>query len=98
MPSMRAAPHPVEYDFGSQEDRLVEDFLSEDFEKLWVGTGRANRESFEKIFRPVPNDNIKNWKDYTAWMKPSDGISVSHVRLVVSARNSPGIAMTGMDS
>ncbi|WWD04171.1 hypothetical protein V865_002237 [Kwoniella europaea PYCC6329] len=77
--AMHPAPVPHEYDFGSAEDKAVEDFLSDEFEQLWVGTGRGNREIFEKIFRPVPNDSIRNWEDYKKYLAPNAGISSGHV-------------------
>ena len=42
----------------------MEDFLSDQFQNLWVSTGRTNRAAFERVFRPVPNDTIKNWIQY----------------------------------
>jgi phospholipase D1/2 len=74
--AMHPAPVPHEYDWGSREDLAVQDLLSDDFQQLWVGTGRTNRASFEKVFRPVPNDSIRNWKQYAAYLKPNAGISV----------------------
>ena len=74
---MLPAPHLHAYDFGSEEDRLVEDFLSEQFQELWISTGRNNRAAFEKVFRPVPNDTIRNWKSYEEYLRPHAGISVS---------------------
>lgn len=74
---MHPAPMPHEYDWGSESDLAVQDVLSDQFEQLWVGTGRSNRAAFEKVFRPVPNDTIKNWKQYGEYLKPNAGISVS---------------------
>jgi phospholipase D1/2 len=74
---MHPAPTPHEYDWGSESDLAVQDVLSDQFEQLWVGTGRSNRAAFEKVFRPVPNDTIKNWKQYGEYLKPNAGISVS---------------------
>lgn len=51
--SMHPAPTPHMYDFGSEEDKAVEDVLSDEFTDLWIGTGRRNREAFEKVFKPV---------------------------------------------
>ena len=85
--AMHPAPEPHVYDWGSAEDKAVEDVLSDEFEKLWVGTGRGNREAFEKVFRPVPNDTIKTWKDYVNYLKPAAGISVGDQAL--SSMSSP---------
>lgn len=74
---MHPAPHPHDYDFGSKADKLVEDMLSDDFQRLWIGTGRTNRAAFEKVFRPVPNDTIRNWKSYVDYLAPNAGVSVS---------------------
>ena len=74
---MHPAPSPHEYDFGSPEDKAVEDVLSDEFQNLWTSTGRNNRAIFQEIFRPVPNDDIKRWTDYEAYLKPNASISVS---------------------
>lgn len=75
--AMHPVPIPHDYDFHSEEDAAVEDFLGESFEKLWVETGRNNRMAFEKVFRPVPNDTIRNWKSYAEYLAPAEGITVS---------------------
>ena len=75
--AMHPAPEPHSYDWGSEFDLAVQDVLSDGFENLWVGTGRGNRAAFENVFRPVPNDNIKNWKQYGEYLKPNAGISAS---------------------
>ena len=74
---MHPVPTPIDYDFGTGEDKAVEDFLSDEFQQLWTGTGRNNKDVFQKIFRPVPNDDIKTWDDYVKYISPSAGISVS---------------------
>ncbi|ODO00720.1 phospholipase D [Cryptococcus wingfieldii CBS 7118] len=77
--SMRPAPTPHVYDFGSQEDKMVEDVLSDEFLQLWVETGRNNRVIFENIFKPVPDDSIHNWEQYKEYLKPHTGVSIGHV-------------------
>lgn len=74
---MHPAPMLNVYDFGSQEDRAVEDPLSDNFQELWFGTGRRNREAFQNVFMSVPNDDIKNWKQYTEYLRPHAGVPVS---------------------
>ena len=58
--------HPVGdpnvYDWGSREDHAVADPLSESFLGLWKTTARNNTEAFRKLFHPVPDDTVKNWK------------------------------------
>ncbi|KAF2157291.1 phospholipase D/nuclease [Myriangium duriaei CBS 260.36] len=53
-----------EYDFGSEEDRIVADPLGEGFEDLWNGTARTNTDAFERVFHPVPTDKVRTWKEY----------------------------------
>ncbi|EAL20781.1 hypothetical protein CNBE1430 [Cryptococcus deneoformans B-3501A] len=77
--SMHPVPTPHMYDFGSEEDKAVEDVLSDEFTDLWIGTGRRNREAFENVFRPVPSDGIRNWEDYKEYLKPHAGVSTGHV-------------------
>ena len=77
--AMHPAPSPLEYDWGSQEDLAVQDILSDEFTRLWHNTGKTNRLAFEKVFRPVPNDVIRNWKGYDNYIRPSAGITVSHL-------------------
>jgi phospholipase D1/2 len=74
---MHPAPSVNDYDFGSPEDLAVEDILSDDFQALWHGTGERNREAFKAVFLPVPTDDVRNWKDYTEYLKPHAGVSVS---------------------
>lgn len=52
------------YDWGSVLDLLVEDPLSNEFEELWSNTARINTESFEKVFRPMPSNAVRNWEQY----------------------------------
>lgn len=56
---------PNTYDWGSREDHAVADPLSESFLNLWKTTARTNTEAFRKVFHPVPDDTVKNWKQYT---------------------------------
>lgn len=55
---------PLDYDWGSGADQLVEDPLSSEFWDLWSGTARTNTEVFEKAFHPVPSDRVRTWDDY----------------------------------
>ncbi|KAJ9108157.1 hypothetical protein QFC20_003518 [Naganishia adeliensis] len=77
--SMHPVPTPIEYDWGSKEDKMVEDMLSLEFWKLWSQTAMRNRAIFERIFRPIPNNDIRTWKDYTAYLQPSKGTLAGHV-------------------
>ncbi|KAI5450885.1 hypothetical protein NCC49_002626 [Naganishia albida] len=77
--SMHPVPTPIEYDWGSEEDKMVEDMLSLEFWKLWSQTAMRNRAIFERIFRPIPNNDIRSWKDYAAYLQPSKGTLAGHV-------------------
>jgi phospholipase D1/2 len=55
---------PNVYDWGSNEDRQVADPLSDDFQNLWNWRARTNTEAFAKVFHPVPDDKVKNWREY----------------------------------
>lgn len=55
---------PNVYDWGSREDHAVADPLSESFEALWKNTAANNTAAFAKVFHPVPDDSVRNWKDY----------------------------------
>ncbi len=55
---------PNLYDYGSPEDQLVADPLSDQFLGLWNSRARQNTDAFGKIFHPVPHDDVRTWKDY----------------------------------
>ncbi|KAH9884507.1 phospholipase D/nuclease [Cubamyces lactineus] len=61
---MHAAPHPNADETGQDADQLVADPLSDETIDLWNNTARRNREIFTEIFRPVPTNLIRSWKDY----------------------------------
>ncbi|KAF2148070.1 phospholipase D/nuclease [Myriangium duriaei CBS 260.36] len=58
-----------DYDWDSREDRLVADPLSDSFLALWNKTAATNTAAFERVFRPVPAENIRTWKDYDAYYR-----------------------------
>jgi phospholipase D1/2 len=55
---------PNSYDFGSPEDLAVLDPLSDNFLNLWNSTARINTDVLGRIFHVVPNDCVRNWKEY----------------------------------
>ncbi|CAH0015527.1 unnamed protein product [Clonostachys rhizophaga] len=55
---------PNHYDWGSISDKLVQDPLHPNFQRLWAGTAKVNTETFSKAFHPVPNDHVRTWEDY----------------------------------
>ncbi|KAL4809820.1 hypothetical protein BDV18DRAFT_166572 [Aspergillus unguis] len=60
------APAANDYDFGSAEDQLVADPLSDAFQQLWYGVAHENTLAFRKVFFPMPDDTIKTWLQYQA--------------------------------
>ena len=55
---------PNSYDWGSPEDDVVADPLSDTFQSLWNSRARQNTDIFRQVFRAVPDDNVRNWTDY----------------------------------
>lgn len=55
---------PNSYDWGSPEDIVVADPLSDAFQSLWNSRARQNTEIFRQVFRAVPDDNVRNWNEY----------------------------------
>jgi len=65
-----------EYDFGSNEDLLVEDPLSDEFySSLWWQTAETNTTIFRDLFHPVPDDGVTTWDEYKKFFKtePNEG-------------------------
>ncbi|KAL4812173.1 hypothetical protein BDW67DRAFT_193964 [Aspergillus spinulosporus] len=58
------APVPLDYDYGSPEDLLVADPLSDSFLALWDEVARRNTLAFRKVFDPIPDNKEKTWEDY----------------------------------
>ena len=52
------------YDWGSPEDNVVSDPLSDGFQSLWNTRARSNTEVFRKVFHVIPDDNVHSWTDY----------------------------------
>lgn len=52
------------YDWGSPEDNLVADPLSDTFESVWNTRAKTNTEIFRKVFHAVPDDTVRNWSEY----------------------------------
>ena len=60
------APAANDYDFGSAEDRLVADPLSDSLLKHWIDVAYQNTLAFRKVFVPMPDDMAKTWLQYRA--------------------------------
>jgi phospholipase D1/2 len=85
-----AAPEN-EYDWGSEEDRVVADPLAPEFMDRWNETARTNTDVFGKVFHVVPHDSVQTWDEYDNWYeknfreptkdarKPAGPYKVGHV-------------------
>ncbi|KAL8815843.1 MAG: hypothetical protein Q9223_005063 [Gallowayella weberi] len=58
---------PNVYDFGSEEDGVVVDPLSDRFLNLWNDRAYQNTAAFGRAFHPVPHDDVRTWKDYDSF-------------------------------
>lgn len=76
--AMRSAPVPVSYDWGSEADKMVEDPLSVEFNRLWNETGNENRRVFDRIFRTVPSDTVRSWSAYKDYVSKNT-VKTGHV-------------------
>jgi len=65
---MRPAPIPNDNEIGTREDNAVADPLSDHFQGLWISTAQKNRAIFSELFKTIPNNIIRNWKDYANYM------------------------------
>ncbi|KAL1649128.1 hypothetical protein SLS58_001700 [Diplodia intermedia] len=55
---------PNIYDWGSREDELVVDPISDDFLSLWNTTAKTNTDAFAEVFHAVPYDGVRTWDQY----------------------------------
>ncbi|KAF4546230.1 Phospholipase d active site-containing protein [Lasiodiplodia theobromae] len=55
---------PNRYDWGSREDELVVDPISDDFLNLWNTTAKTNTDAFAEVFHAVPYDGVRTWDQY----------------------------------
>ena len=58
---------PNAYEFGTSEDRQVEDPIDQAFLNTWNSIAHTNTEAFGKVFHPVPHDSVRTWEDYDTW-------------------------------
>lgn len=66
-PAMSPLPASYEYDFGSEEDNLVEDPISDSLWNYVRSTAKSNEAIFEDLFHCYPTNQVKNWKDYVEY-------------------------------
>jgi phospholipase D1/2 len=63
-PAPFANPDPVQLAKESEWERIVEDPLSDELEKMWKGQAKSNTDIADEIFQVVPTDKVRNWKQY----------------------------------
>lgn len=61
---MRPAPYGNPDETNDSGDRLVADPLSDQTMSLWNSTAHRNREIFSDVFKTVPTNIVRNWKNY----------------------------------
>ncbi|KAF8884660.1 hypothetical protein BD779DRAFT_1536317 [Infundibulicybe gibba] len=79
---MKPAPTPNEDETNQQEDQLVADPIADSTIHLWNSTAHKNREIFHEVFRPVPNDIVRDWQLYD-----------THVPKVKAGHVVPGVTL-----
>ena len=52
----------------TEEDQLVADPLSDEFHELWNKTAHSNTQIFAEIFKSVPSNNVRTWKQYETYV------------------------------
>ncbi|KAM6499803.1 phospholipase D/nuclease [Amanita muscaria] len=66
--NMKPAPYPYAYDFGSDEDNMVADPVSDSTRFLWQQVAKKNRDIFTEIFQPVPTNLVRDWEAYRRYV------------------------------
>jgi phospholipase D1/2 len=73
---MRPAPVPNEDETHLEDEARVADPLSDEFLNLLDTTAKVNREVFWELFRPIPSNLVRKWKDYDVYKSKAQ---VGHV-------------------
>jgi phospholipase D1/2 len=64
----------------SKADHVVIDPASDEFYyNTWQRTAITNTEVFRKVFHCVPDDTVKNWKDFEKFIPDRKKVSTGHV-------------------
>jgi phospholipase D1/2 len=66
--NMKPAPQPYIYDFGSDEDAMVADPVSDSTQFLWQQVAKKNHDIYSEIFRPVPSNLVRDWASYEKYV------------------------------
>ncbi|PVG00681.1 phospholipase D/nuclease [Serendipita vermifera] len=74
---MTPVPNPPTDTTGGPEDALVVDPLSDQLLNLWNSTAKNNTDILLEIYKTVPNNQVKNWDEYNAYVPT--GVETGHV-------------------
>lgn len=80
---MTPVPHPHKDMTMSADDALVADPLSDEFQELWNGTAHRNTQIFGEIFKTVPSNNVRNWKQYETYVPKVKAGHVANAELSI---------------
>lgn len=67
-PNMQPLPVPNDYDFNTEEDKVVEDVLSDQMWNYLCQVSRQNEEIFEDVFNVYPTNKVRTWVEYEAYI------------------------------
>ncbi|KAB8416422.1 hypothetical protein FH972_024941 [Carpinus fangiana] len=74
----------------------MRDPLDDGFIKLWQRIATKNTDIYRQVFRCMPDDNVRTWRDYEEYMSYSDrfaqaqGLSKSSMRMQQEAKGASG--------
>jgi phospholipase D1/2 len=61
---MTPVPNPHKDITTSEDDAVVADPLSDEFQERWNNAAHRNTQIFAELFKCVPSNNVRNWKQY----------------------------------
>ncbi|CAG8811927.1 7523_t:CDS:10 [Gigaspora margarita] len=63
----------------TNEEKKLEDPVSDEFYALWKGRAEKNTEIFNDVFHCLPSDRVKTWDDYKEFIPDPKLIPLGHV-------------------
>jgi hypothetical protein len=87
---MRPAPVPNEDETHLEDEARVADPLSDEFLNLLDTTAKVNREVFWELFRPIPSNLVRKWKDYDVSVRRRSVRLVTQRRVGVQVESPSG--------
>jgi phospholipase D1/2 len=80
---MTPVPHAHKDTTTSEDDALVADPLSNEFQELWNNTAHRNTQIFAEVFKCVPSNNVRNWKQYENYVPKVKAGHVANADLTI---------------